>query len=172
MGQRSKPNQEDKILKEQVQMVDPPNWEAIAESLRFRGFLKSSKQCRARWTHQLHPSLKKSKWTEEESKRLLEIHQKYGSHWKNISYEFPGRTDNFLKNQFFSLIRRSLRRIGKYLKIPKSMLTVNEIKPKMLSHFLSLDSVLKGRVFFRGKDQTIQEFISIFCFERYCFWFF
>ena len=46
------------------------------------------------------------------------------------------------------------------------MLTVNEIKPKMLSHFLSLDSVLKGRVFFRNKDQSIQEFISIFCFER------
>jgi hypothetical protein len=46
------------------------------------------------------------------------------------------------------------------------MLTVNEIKPKMLSHFLSLDSVIKGRVFFRDKDQTIQEFISIFCFER------
>ena len=48
MGQRSKPDQEDKILREQVKLADPPNWEAIAESLRFRGFLKSSKQCRER----------------------------------------------------------------------------------------------------------------------------
>jgi myb proto-oncogene protein len=73
-----------------------------------------------RWIHQLHPNLSKTKWTEVESKKLFEFHKKHGSHWKNISVNFPGRTDNFLKNQFFSLIRRSLRRISKYLKIPKS----------------------------------------------------
>ena len=73
-----------------------------------------------RWIHQLHPSLSKSKWTDEESRKLFKLHRKHGSHWKNISFEFPGRTDNFLKNQFFSLIRRALRRVCKYLKVPKS----------------------------------------------------
>lgn len=36
-----------------------------------------------------------------------------------ISDEFPGRTENFLKNQFFSLVRRALRRITRYLNVPK-----------------------------------------------------
>lgn len=75
-----------------------------------------------RWIHQLHPSLSKIKWTEAESKKLFELHREQGSHWKNISVFFPGRTDNFLKNQFFSLIRRSIRRLTKFLKIPKSRL--------------------------------------------------
>lgn len=113
-------DKEDKILKSQVKLADPPNWEAIAESLKCKGFKKTSKQCRERWIHQLHPNLSKTKWTEAESKQLFKLHRQFGSHWKEIAGHFPGRTDNFLKNQFFSLIRRSLRRIAKYLKIPKS----------------------------------------------------
>lgn len=51
------------------------------------------------------------------------------------------------------------------------MLSVKEIKPKMLSDFLGLPLVNGGRVIFDSKRVSIQEFISIFCFERYLFGF-
>ena len=73
-----------------------------------------------RWSNKLDPQLSTKNWTDEEGKRLFELHKLYGSTWKTISKDFSGRTDNFLKNQFFSLIRRSLRRLTRYLDIPKS----------------------------------------------------
>ena len=48
MDIKSKFKKEDKILKSKVKLADPPNWEAISESLKFKGFSKSSKQCRER----------------------------------------------------------------------------------------------------------------------------
>ena len=60
--------------------------------------LKSSKQCRERWFHQLDPSLKKERWTMEENIKLFDLHEKMGSKWKDIANEFQGRTDNTIKN--------------------------------------------------------------------------
>jgi hypothetical protein len=47
------------------------------------------------------------------------------------------------------------------------MLAVTKIKPKMLSNFLTLDSVLKGKIVYKNKSMSIEDLISIFCFERY-----
>ena len=46
------------------------------------------------------------------------------------------------------------------------MLFVKTIKPKMLSSFISLDSVINGTVFFQEKQISINNFISLFCFVR------
>lgn len=120
MDFKSKTYKEDKLLKKHVKNEKSPNWEAIAESFQTRGFKKTSKQCRDRWRNQLDPSLARGQWTDQDSKRLFDLHNQLGSQWKKISLEFRGRTDNFLKNQFFSLLRRSLRRICKHLQVPKS----------------------------------------------------
>ena len=48
MAYRGNNKKEDEILKNQVEKYDQPNWESIAESLQFKGFSKSSKQCRER----------------------------------------------------------------------------------------------------------------------------
>jgi myb proto-oncogene protein len=69
--------------------------------------------------NKLDPNLCKKKWNDDDGKKLFKLHKNLGAKWKVIIKEFPGRTDNFLKNQFFSLIRRALRRIVKYLKTPK-----------------------------------------------------
>ena len=72
-----------------------------------------------RWNDYLSPQIIKTSWTQEESKKLFDLHKAHGSQWKTISIEFPGRTHNYLKNQFFSLLRRSLRRMSKHLSITK-----------------------------------------------------
>jgi hypothetical protein len=47
------------------------------------------------------------------------------------------------------------------------MISVEKIKPKMLSDFLNMDIVNNGKVTFSGKEISIQSLISIFCFDRY-----
>lgn len=77
--------------------------------------------------NKLNPKISNREWTTKDGEKLFELHRKHGSAWKNISGHFKGRTDNFLKNQFFSLIRRSLRRIIRFLEIPKGT-SLKELK--------------------------------------------
>lgn len=72
-----------------------------------------------RWINKLNPSISKLEWTDKDGEKLFGLHKIHGSSWKNISSQFKGRTDNFLKNQFFSLVRRALRRLTRFLEIPK-----------------------------------------------------
>lgn len=90
-----------------------------------------------RWCHHLNPDLTREKWTEEENLKLFELHSRFGSQWKEISSNFLKRTDNGIKNQFFSIIRKSLRKICKYTGISLKPITINSIKPKILSNFLN-----------------------------------
>ena len=74
--------------------------------------------------NKLNPKISKTEWTDKDGEKLFELHKVHGSSWKNISTHFKGRTDNFLKNQFFSLIRRSLRRLSRFLEIPKGVFDI------------------------------------------------
>ena len=68
-----------------------------------------------RWTNHLNPNIKKDKWSKEEINQLISLHMIYGNRWSIISKYFMGRTDNSIKNHFYSTLRRSLRRINKLL---------------------------------------------------------
>lgn len=88
------------------------------------------------WNQYLNPSLSNLKWTENDTKLLIDLHSTHGSKWKEITSYFPFRTDNGIKNQFFSIIRKSLRKICKISGIDMTSNDINEIKPKILSEFL------------------------------------
>ncbi len=45
-------------------------------------------------------------WTEEEDRRLFELYKEKGSCWSSIATEFEGRTENQVKNRFYSTLRR------------------------------------------------------------------
>ena len=47
-----------------------------------------------------------------------------------------GRTDNDIKNKFYSAMRKKLRKINKTLGVKNSTEQVKEIKPKILSNIL------------------------------------
>jgi predicted transcriptional regulator len=65
--------EEDELIVAWVHENGTKEWGALAAQLPGR----ISKQCRERWHNHLCPSVKKTDWTEEEDKRLIELSQRY-----------------------------------------------------------------------------------------------
>lgn len=94
--------EEDKKLVEWVQKEGAMKWSRAAQYIPGR----SGKQCRERWLNNLCPNLKKSNWSDEEDELIFALYKKYGSAWSKIAKHFNGRTENSIKNRFYSTIRR------------------------------------------------------------------
>ena len=60
------------------------------------------------------------------------MHQKFGNKWANIGEFFEGKTDNIVKDHFFSTIRKYLRRMFKLLGIKNSTQKINKLKSLIL----------------------------------------
>lgn len=172
--------QEDALLSKEARegVCDESSWERVAQKLRSAGHKKSAKQCRERWANHLDPALVRTEWLPEDNIRLLDLHEKSGSHWKKIANYFPGRTDNSIKNQFFSLVRKSLRKARKSVSKNANTTEVNSIKPKVLSNILSQEIVLPADViptrgtvpqelnFLGHMPVHLKDFVTCFAFSK------
>mmetsp|Transcript_732 Transcript_732/g.687 ORF Transcript_732/g.687 Transcript_732/m.687 type:complete len:190 (+) Transcript_732:418-987(+) len=67
---------------------------------------RSGKQCRDRWSNHLCPAVKKGDWTDEEDELIYTLHQRYGCSWSKIAKFVPNRTENTIKNRFYSTLRK------------------------------------------------------------------
>ncbi|KAK2413736.1 transcription factor MYB98 [Trifolium repens] len=65
----------------------------------------NSPLCRERWNNHLRSKIKKSPWSEEEEKVLIEAHKRVGNKWTQIARKLPGRTENAIKNHWNTAIR-------------------------------------------------------------------
>lgn len=100
--------QENELLREWVRINGPQRWSDC--SLIITG--RSGKQCREHWFNKLNPELKRGNWTTEEDELIFQLYQKYGTSWSKIEKHLPGRTENAIKNRFYSTLRRILPKDG------------------------------------------------------------
>ena len=87
-----------------------------------------------RWFNQLNPEINNSNWSEEEENILYKLHNQLGNSWSKISQQLKGRTDNQVKNHFYSTIRKAFRRLNRHISSSKSQ---KELKTVVLTKLLT-----------------------------------
>ena len=93
---------EDAILLKWVKDYGPTKWTECSKLIKGR----CGKQCRERWVNILNPHVKKGNWSEEEQNIIFENLYVHYTSWSSMSKVLPGRTENSIKNYFYSSLRR------------------------------------------------------------------
>lgn len=107
-GKGSWTAEEDNILRDKRALYGR-KWAKIAAHLPGR----QGKQCRERFVNHLDPELKKGEWSDDEEAVLIALHEHHGNRWANIAKQLPGRSDNDVKNHWYSTIQRKFQQHGK-----------------------------------------------------------
>ena len=75
----------------------------------------------------LHP---RDEWSVEEEMEMVELHNQLGNRWAEIGKKLGGRSDNCVKNQFYCLLRKALKRVNRML--GEVSRDIKEFKPNIL----------------------------------------
>ena len=103
---------EDSLLIELVGKFGFASWTSISESLEEQGgFRRSGKQCRERYHNHLDSRVVKDSWSVKEEQTLFACQSELGNKWSEIAKYLPGRTDNSIKNHFYSMLRKFIRKL-------------------------------------------------------------
>jgi len=100
---------ENQLLIDWINKNGPRNWTKCAEIIKGR----TGKQCREHWNNSLNSEIKKGDWSAEEDLLIMVFHQKFNGSWKKMIPLFKSRTENSIKNRFFSQLRKIA---SKYIK--------------------------------------------------------
>jgi hypothetical protein len=125
--------EEDQILREKRSLYGR-KWAKIAAHLPGR----QGKQCRERFVNHLDPELKKGEWTDDEEAILIAMHEHHGNRWANISKQLPGRSDNDVKNHWYSTIQRKFQQHGKDVSICRQYVSSEKkSRKRQITHSIS-----------------------------------
>ena len=114
--------EEDLLINVFVDKFGTKKWNIIAEQLKKRipGSCRNGKQCRERWHNNLDHKIKKCGWNPNEEYVFMEAHKIHGNKWAEIANYIPGRTDNQIKNHFYSSLRKLISKLKKF-EIPEKI---------------------------------------------------
>ncbi|CAD8190788.1 unnamed protein product [Paramecium pentaurelia] len=125
--------EEDNALLQNCQQLNF-NWKRVSKNMNLMGFKRSGKSCKERFQNQLNPHINKDQWSQNEIDKLFELQIKHGNKWRIIAKELPNRTDGLIKNYFYSLVRKVLRRLSKAVNRNKNGSKMTKtLKPSVIS---------------------------------------
>ncbi|GMH26582.1 hypothetical protein Nepgr_028425 [Nepenthes gracilis] len=82
-------------------------WSEVPEKA---GLQRCGKSCRLRWINYLRPDIRRGRFTPEEEKLIISLHEVVGNRWAHIASHLPGRTDNEIKNYWNSWIKKKIKK--------------------------------------------------------------
>lgn len=108
--------QEDSTLLTLVQDLGPKKWKIIARQINHSSHSGSDKKrtgqmCKDRWVH-LSKQAGSQNWDLVSEFLFFEVHSIIGNKWTDITKFLYSRTDNDLKNHFYSNLRKTLRKFS------------------------------------------------------------
>ena len=132
-----------------------PDWEKISKSLKILKINKTASQCYYRWlnnkskksSYKIKYDKKETKFTKEEERKLLKLSFAYAPKWKKISTHFEGRNRFDITNHFYGIIKKTLIKACKILKIKNSGDIISKIKPRLYSSMINKEIKIDFREF-------------------------
>ena len=125
---------------------DKRKWVDVSKELLLKtGRSRTGKQCRERWQHQIDPSISREEWSEFEIQTLFQMQAKLGNKWAKIAAFIPGRSDNAVKNFFYSSVRRVFAKINLYMAKQRVRKTFKTIKYFESDYMSKLMAVVDGK---------------------------
>ncbi|KAJ0809486.1 putative transcription factor MYB family [Helianthus annuus] len=107
-------HEEDQMLIAYISRYGIWNWSQMP---RFAGLSRSGKSCRLRWMNYQKPNIKRGNFSKEEEEIILHSHSVLGNKWSAIASKLPGRTDNDVKNFWYTHLKK---RVSHYNKNPET----------------------------------------------------
>lgn len=144
--------EEDQVLNQIILERGAKHWSSVAKELNLRSHngkpIRNGKHCRERWFNHLNPDLQKGQWSLEEDAIIVRKQIELGNKWSEISKLLPGRTENQVKNRFYSLKKRLEKDCDDDVIIPDSLFQVPlpEFSIPHRQGFQRLPSILAGPV--------------------------
>ena len=143
-------------LKTLVSLHGTHNWDTIASALNtaFPSTYKSTNDCREKWHSCLDSTESKEPWSEKEELEMLIAHQKHQNKWSDMAQALKGRSNNSIKNRFYSIFRKVKNRIIKsdYKHDSKFDLLETFYMIKLMEHYFTNPQPVQKQVGKRGKD--------------------
>ena len=116
-------SEEDLILKKWVEEKGPKNWKQCSKAIPGR----NQSQCRQHWNIKLKPNLKVGNWSSEEIFLIIVFYKKLNGSWTKMIPIFKSRTENSIKNIFFSQTRKIVSKINNEAKKTEKAFDLNSI---------------------------------------------
>ena len=105
-------DEEDEAVRVTVENSPGSKWAEISKQLEQNYGIshRTGKQCRERWFNHLSPEVCKQPWSPEEQSTLFKRQQELGNIWAHIAGFLPGRSENSVKNQYYTMLKRQYRK--------------------------------------------------------------